>query len=150
MTPLPLTVWPVHAPVQTGTFDLHTTLTEALADSDVALQDGDVLAVSSKYAAISEGRVVRMAEVVVTPEADALAERYHMNAVMAQLVLQEADHIFGGIQLGFLLTAFSRPTPGWIAPIFPAGTSCFFHAIRMLPLKVSGWRCASGWGSTSG
>jgi len=59
--------------------------------------------VSSKYVAISEGRVVSLAAVEITPEAEDLAARYRMNPVMAQLVLQEADHIFGGIP-GFLLT----------------------------------------------
>lgn len=99
-----LTILPVRAPVQTGAFDLHRTIIEALAASGETLQDGDVLAVSSKYAAISEGRVVTMADIVVTPEAEGLAARYHINPVMAQLVLQEADHIFGGIEIGFLLT----------------------------------------------
>jgi coenzyme F420-0:L-glutamate ligase len=100
----PLTVLPVRAPVQTQAFDLYATISAALAASDITLQTGDVLAVSSKYTAISEGRIVAMADVQVTPEAEALAERYHMNPVIAQLVLQEADHIFGGIQIGFLLT----------------------------------------------
>lgn len=100
----PLTILPVQAPVQTDAFDLYHVMTRAIAASGETLQDGDILAVSSKYAAISEGRVLNMADVVVTAEAEALAQRYHMNPTMAQLVLQEADHVFGGIELGFLLT----------------------------------------------
>ena len=84
-----------------------------------------MLAVSSKYAAISEGRVVTLDDVSSPPEAEALAERYHMNPVMAQLVLQEADHIFGGIEIGFLLTVqgrrYCRPMPGWTVRTSPAG-----------------------------
>lgn len=99
----PLVVIPVVAPVQQTAFDLHTTLINAIAASGQTLQDGDVLAVSSKYAAISQGRIISMDAVTVTPAAAALAERYQMNARMAQLVMQEADHIFGGIP-GFLLT----------------------------------------------
>jgi coenzyme F420-0:L-glutamate ligase / coenzyme F420-1:gamma-L-glutamate ligase len=98
-----LIVIPVQAPVQQNTFDLHTTLIDAIAASGEALQDGDVVAVSSKYAAISEGRVVVMADIEVTPEAETMAERYQMNPVIAQLVMNEADHVFGGIP-GFLLT----------------------------------------------
>jgi coenzyme F420-0:L-glutamate ligase / coenzyme F420-1:gamma-L-glutamate ligase len=129
MAPQPLTVLPVQAPVQTRAFDLHTTIINALAASGDRLQDGDVLAVSSKYAAISEGRVVTMADVVVTPEAEALAARYHMNPVMAQLVLQEADHIFGGIELGFLLTykdGVLSPNAGLDRSNIPSGQVVLF------------------------
>lgn len=82
-----------------------------MAASGERLQTGDVLAVSSKYTAISEGRVVDMADVEVGSQAAYLAERYMINPKLAQLVLEEADHIFGGIthdfngtRVGFLLT----------------------------------------------
>lgn len=104
MSPTPLSVWPVVAPVHDAPFPLLPTIIDALQEADVALQDGDVLAVSSKYAAISEGRVVALADVAVSPQAQALAERYRMDARIAQLVYEEADHIFGGIPMGFLLT----------------------------------------------
>jgi coenzyme F420-0:L-glutamate ligase / coenzyme F420-1:gamma-L-glutamate ligase len=108
----PLTVLPVQATVQDTPFDLVETLIEALKKNDVTLQEGDILAVSSKYAAISEGRIVNLADVVPGEKALELAERYHMDATIAQLVVQEADHIFGGIPMGFLLTWRS----GIIAP----------------------------------
>ncbi|MBZ0295098.1 MAG: coenzyme F420-0:L-glutamate ligase [Anaerolineae bacterium] len=100
---LPLTVLPVQAPVQHAAFDLIDTLIAALRANDTTLENGDVLAISSKYAAISEGRIVKLDEVEVSLEAEDIARRYHMNPAMAQLVLREADHIFGGIE-GFLLT----------------------------------------------
>ncbi len=98
-----LTVIPVQAPVQQAAFDLYATLEAALRDCGEPLRDGDVLAVSSKYAAISAGRVVSLAAVQPGAQALALAERYAMNPIIAQLVVQEADAILGGIQ-GFLLT----------------------------------------------
>lgn len=99
-----LTIIPIKAPVQQSVFDLPATIVDALAAAGEQLEDGDVLAVSSKYTAISEGRVVKLTEVEISPQAAALAERYHVNPHMAELVLQEADYIFGGIH-GFLLTA---------------------------------------------
>jgi coenzyme F420-0:L-glutamate ligase / coenzyme F420-1:gamma-L-glutamate ligase len=96
-------VIPVQAPVQQAAFDLHTIVIDAIAASGETLQDGDVVAISSKYAAISEGRVVALDSIEVTPEAADIAERYHMNPKIAQLVVGEADHVFGGIP-GFLLT----------------------------------------------
>ncbi|MEP7290999.1 MAG: coenzyme F420-0:L-glutamate ligase [Chloroflexota bacterium] len=103
MNQKPLIVIPVSAPVQTDAFDLVATLTNSIRSSGETLEAGDVVAVSSKYTAISEGRVVRLDDIQVSAAAQAIAERYSMNPVIAQLVVQEADHVFGGIP-GFLLT----------------------------------------------
>lgn len=124
-----LYVIPVQARVVEAAFDLHSTLLEALANAGETLQDGDILAVSSKYAAISEGRVVELGEVEVSPEAEYLAQRYNMNPKMAQLVLQEADHIFGGIQMGFLLThkdGIISPNAGLDRSNIPSGKVVLF------------------------
>lgn len=107
-----LTILPVQAPVQEHGFDLVKTLLTALQIGHILLEDGDILAVSSKYAAISAGRVVQLDDVIPGDEALELAERYRMDARIAQLVIDEADHIFGGIPMGFLLTWRS----GIIAP----------------------------------
>lgn len=100
---LPLMAFPVTAPVMETPFDLTATIVEAIRRAEVTPQEGDVIAVSSKYAAISEGRVVRLDDIQLTPEGESLAARYQMNPIIAQLVMQEADHVFGGIP-GFLLT----------------------------------------------
>jgi coenzyme F420-0:L-glutamate ligase len=108
----PLTVFPIQAPVQQAPFPLVETLLAAITAQNLTLQEGDVLAISSKYAAISEGRIVVLDEVRPNEQAQELALRYNMDARMAQLVLDEADHLFGGIPMGFLLTWRS----GIIAP----------------------------------
>lgn len=123
-----LMVIPVEAPVQTDSFDLHSTLVDSIATAGEQLQDGDVVAVSSKYAAISEGRVVVLDELVISPQAAELAERYQMNAKIAQLVVQEADHIFGGIP-GFLLTykdGILSPNAGIDRSNIPSGFAVLF------------------------
>lgn len=103
--PEPMTVIPIRAPVRDSSFDLIATLQDSLTAAAQRLQDGDVLAISSKYAAIAAGRIVKLDEVETSAEAGSLAERFQMDAAIAQLVLDEAEHIFGGITLGFLLTA---------------------------------------------
>lgn len=126
----PLIAFPLAAPVQQGPFDLLATLRGALAGEDALLQDGDVLAVSSKYTAISEGRVVDLNDVIISPEAAELAGQYHMNPTIAQLVYQEADHIFGGIE-GFLLThkdGIISPNAGLDRSNIPMGYAVLFPA----------------------
>ena len=126
-----LQVIPVEAPVQSSPFPLYETLQTALAKQEQSLQEGDVLAVSSKYIAISENRVVNLDEVVASDEALALAERFNMDSSIAELVLQEADHIFGGIPMGFLLTWRSgiiSPNAGLDRSNIPSGQAVLLPA----------------------
>jgi coenzyme F420-0:L-glutamate ligase / coenzyme F420-1:gamma-L-glutamate ligase len=123
-----LMVIPIQAPVQKQAFDLHTTIINAISASGETLQAGDVVAVSSKYTAISEGRVITLADIQVSAEAAEIAEQYQMNPVMAQLVIQEADHVFGGIP-GFLLTqkdGILSPNAGIDRSNIPSGYAVLF------------------------
>jgi len=112
MPPKPLTVIPVQAPVRQAPFPLIETILQTIEDNETTLQEGDVLAISSKYVAIAEGRIIDLDTVEPGEQALALAEQYNMDATIAQLVVEEADHVFGGIPMGFLLTWRS----GIIAP----------------------------------
>ena len=103
--PQSMSVAALSAPVRDGPFDLVAALLDSLHSAEVALRQGDILAVSSKYASIAAGRIVNLNDIQASPRADALAQRYRMDPAIAQLVIDEADHIFGGIELGFLLTA---------------------------------------------
>ena len=119
-----LQVIPLQAPVQSSPFALYDTFQNALAAHEQMLQESDIIAVSSKYIAISEHRVVNLADVVVGEQAEELAARFNMDAQIAQLVVNEADHIFGGIPLGFLLTWRSgviAPNAGLDRSNIPAG-----------------------------
>ena len=103
--PESLVAQPLGAPVREQPFDLIAAILESLASAEATPKAGDVLAVSSKYAAIAAGRIYRLDDVRPTAKARQLAQRYRMDAAIAQLVIDEAEHIFGGIELGFLLTA---------------------------------------------
>ncbi|MEL6268396.1 MAG: coenzyme F420-0:L-glutamate ligase [Chloroflexota bacterium] len=125
----PLMIYPVQAPVQDSPFALYDTLFASFERADLTPQSGDVIAISSKYAAISEGRVVAMDDVQITDEARDLATRYNILPQMAQLVLNEADFIFGGISLGFLLTAkegIISPNAGLDRSNIPGGRVVLF------------------------
>jgi coenzyme F420-0:L-glutamate ligase/coenzyme F420-1:gamma-L-glutamate ligase len=129
MPPTPLIAFPIAAPVQAERFDLAPTVIDAITAAELAPQAGDVIAVSSKYAAISEGRVVTLADVTPTDEAREIAARYHMDPALAQLVLDEADMVFGGIGLGYLLTATHGvilPNAGLDRSNIPAGQVVLF------------------------
>ena len=68
------------------------------------LEDGDVLVISSKYLAISEGRVVDIGAVVPGEEAKRLAAAYGVDPRLCELVVRESDEVVGGIP-GFLMAS---------------------------------------------
>jgi coenzyme F420-0:L-glutamate ligase/coenzyme F420-1:gamma-L-glutamate ligase len=149
--PAPLQIYPVKAPVQEQPFELMPTLLDAIYASELQLQEGDMLAISSKYVAISEGRIVSLDDVQPDAKAYALAEQYHMDARIAQLVVDEAEHIFGGIPMGYLLTwrqgvmspnaGLDRSNiPSGQVVLLPADNYASAHAIRNAILEQLGVR----------
>jgi coenzyme F420-0:L-glutamate ligase/coenzyme F420-1:gamma-L-glutamate ligase len=137
----PLMVIPVTAPVQQSAFDLVATLSAAIRSSGETLQDGDIVAVSSKYTAISEGRIVKMDEVQVSAEAQAIAGLDRSNipngfAVLfpeypyrsAEQIRQALQKEFG-VKLGVILTD-SWLMPGRLGTTGVALATAGFHPIQ--------------------
>ncbi len=119
-----LRISPIKAPVKSAPFDLQHTLSQSLQAANVTLHDGDILVISSKYVAISEGRIVELATVQPGAQAREIADRYNMDPKFTQLILDEAEHVFGGIPLGFLLSwrcGIVSPNAGLDRSNIPAG-----------------------------
>lgn len=96
-----LTLRPVKTRARSSRFDIAELVEEKLAR---VLKDGDVLVVSSKFVAISEGRVVKLSGVRVGAKAKELAAKYRMDPRLCELAVRESDEVLGGIP-GFLLTS---------------------------------------------
>jgi coenzyme F420-0:L-glutamate ligase / coenzyme F420-1:gamma-L-glutamate ligase len=103
---IPISTEPLFKP-----FSLAIEVWKALGQSGVTLQDKDILVISSKYAAISEGRLTDLSTVEVSGRAKVLAEKFDLQPELAQLVLSESDSILGGVR-GFLLASVG----GTVAP----------------------------------
>lgn len=95
-------LFPVNCDVKTGRFDLALELKQAIKRNRAALRNNDILVVSSKYAAVSQGRIADLSKVQVSKEARHLSRSYSMKPELAQLVLEESDSILGGVP-GYLL-----------------------------------------------
>lgn len=80
-------------------FDLAGLIDEKLGSR---LRDGDVLVISSKFVAVSEGRVARLGRVRPGNRAKELALRYMMDPRLCELVVRESEEVVGGVP-GFLL-----------------------------------------------
>lgn len=68
------------------------------------LSDQDILLFAESPLSTTEGRNVRLADITPGTLACTLAEKYHLDPRLAELVIQESDKILGGIP-GFLLAA---------------------------------------------
>ena len=94
-------------PIKTGRIrrgdSLVSIALKALQSMDVKLVDGDVLAISSKALSIIQGRIVALSTIRASQNAEKIAEKYGLEPEFAELVLREADIVYGGVN-GALLT----------------------------------------------
>lgn len=78
--------------VQAGD-DLAALLLDAVAASNLALEEGDILAVAQKVVSKAEGRLVRLTDVTPTPAATELAEKVEKDPRLVQLILDESTEV---------------------------------------------------------
>ncbi len=130
-----LTLTPVVVQAKSAKFDVAALIDQRLGRR---LKDGDVLVISSKFVAVSEGRVVKLGSVNPGARARELASEHGMDPRLCELVLRESDEILGGIP-GFILTA----KDGLLAPNAGIDKSNVKHGTVVLyPRRpeASAWR----------
>ncbi|MDE1769962.1 MAG: coenzyme F420-0:L-glutamate ligase [Thaumarchaeota archaeon] len=101
---MPLTVLPVKSTLKKEQFDLFESIVLDLENAQITPQNGDVLVISSKYVANSQGRVLEYDKIVPSFDAEKIGNRFHIKPKMAEIILRESDKIFGGIP-GFVITS---------------------------------------------
>ncbi|MEX0763628.1 MAG: coenzyme F420-0:L-glutamate ligase [Nitrosopumilaceae archaeon] len=101
---MPVSVYPVKSELKSQQFDLFETLVDSLQRSHIMLESGDVLVISSKYVANSQGRLIEYDNVVPSEESKSLATKFHLSPKIAEVILRESDIVFGGVP-GFVITS---------------------------------------------
>lgn len=99
-----LSVFPIKSVPKTDRFDLFESLKSDLEIDGLKPQNGDVVAISSKYIANSQGRTVEYHKVSPSLEAGIIASKFHIKPEIAEIILRESDVVFGGIP-GFVITS---------------------------------------------
>lgn len=77
--------------------DILEVLYDGLSRIGYSFEDGDILGIAETPLGTTEGQVIDLEAVKVSPQAQDLALRYTMHPAVAQLVIDEADEILGGI-----------------------------------------------------
>jgi coenzyme F420-0:L-glutamate ligase len=98
-----LTFLPFRTERRSSEFDLPE-LVDELVGAEV--RDGDVLVISSKFVAISEGRAVSLGSVKPGIRALELSKKFDVPAELCELIVQESDLIIGGVH-GFILSLWN-------------------------------------------
>jgi len=94
-----ITYVPIRTPRKGSPFNLGE-LVDRFVGSE--LRDGDILVISSKFVAVSEGRVVDLGTVVPSSYAASESRRLNMPPELCELVIRESDDVIGGVS-GFML-----------------------------------------------
>ena len=90
--------------------DLAALLIAGLASSALRVEAGDILVVCQKVVSKAEGRIVRLADVVIGEDAAEFAKTYEKDPAVVQTAIDEATEILR-MGDGHLITATG---PGWI------------------------------------
>lgn len=83
--------------VKTGE-DIVEVIMGSLKRQNLQLEDGDVLALASKIVSYAEGRLARLSDVEPSEKAKELAKKFLLQPEFTELVLREADKVYGGVE----------------------------------------------------
>lgn len=87
--------------IKTGD-DTVEVILESLREQNLNLENNDVLAITSKIIACAEGRIVKLSDVKPSDRAKELAKQFSLQPEFAELILCEADKIYGGVEKAVL------------------------------------------------
>ena len=93
---------PIKTSRKNSKFDLYDDLIESIKPNH--LENGDIVVISSKYVANSQGRLLEITHTKPTKPAIELSKKYKIDSKFAEIVLRESDKILGGVT-GFVLTS---------------------------------------------
>jgi len=97
LTEIRLIVFPIKTRTITQDDTILDILLEGIDTAHEELRDGDILGIAETPLGTTEGQVVELKSVEVTDSARVLAEKYTLIPEVAQLIIDEADEILGGI-----------------------------------------------------
>ncbi len=82
--------------------NLVSLLLEGLSNKELELEDGDIVAITSKVVSVVQNRLVRYDTIVPSDKARELASGYGLEPGFIELVLREAEDIYGGVYRALL------------------------------------------------
>lgn len=78
--------------------NLVDTILKSLKEQQIKLENNDILAITSKIIANLEGRVVKLNDVTPSAKGQEFAQLFSLQPEFAELILLEADDVYGGVK----------------------------------------------------
>lgn len=75
---------------------------EAIKKQGLDIKDRDLLAIASKAVAVAQNRLVKLSSIEPSEEAKMLAEKYELEPSFVEVVLREAEKVYGGVTKALL------------------------------------------------
>ena len=143
-------------PVKTGIIkvgdNLIETILASLKKQNLPFEDNDILALASKIVAYAEGRLVRLSKIKPSEKAKELAQKFSIESAFAELILREADKIYGGVEKAVLTLKSgilaanagvdNKNAPVGYAVLWPKDASKWAHRIRE-EIKLKTGKCVA-------
>ena len=82
--------------------DILKILVSILKRKKIKLKNGDIIVIASKILALSENRIFDLQKIKLSQKAKRLAKKYSLSPAFAQVILEEADKIIGGVPKAIL------------------------------------------------
>jgi len=95
-------IFGIKTPVIREGDDLVSLALESSGAAHAPIRDGDIVILSAKAVGTSQGRLVDLSKVRPTRKAEGLAIKYRLDPRFAQVILEEADSILGGVDMALL------------------------------------------------
>lgn len=89
---------PIKTPLIMPGHDIVKILMSALTGEKLDIEDGDVLVIAESVVATAQGRMQRLDQISPSSAARRMAEIYKMDPAVVEVVIQEADEIYGGME----------------------------------------------------
>jgi coenzyme F420-0:L-glutamate ligase len=97
-------------PIKPGD-DIIATILNAAREQSVDVEDRDILAIASKAVAIAQGRIVDLSLIKPSAKAKTLGRRLDLQPEYVELIIKEADEVYGGVKKALLTLKNSILTP---------------------------------------
>jgi len=95
-------IFPIKTPLIKPEDNLVDLIIKSMFKQGYTLKDGDLIAVSSKVVSITSGRVVNLKNILPSEKATELAQKYSLEPEFVELILIEAEKIYGGVKKAIL------------------------------------------------
>lgn len=95
-------VFAIQTPLIKPKDNLIDMLLQAIEKHNLKLEDNDLIAISSKALATVQERIVKLDQVISSKKARRLAKKHSLQSQFAELILWEAEQIYGGVEKAIL------------------------------------------------